>query len=110
MGAKSQPVIVTVDDDPEVLAAVERDLRQHYRRDYRIVKASSGKEALEAARELKKRGVTVALFVADQRMPEMTGTDFLSEARKLHPRGREGVADGLRRYRGGDRQYQRDWA
>ena len=85
MGAKSQPVIVTVDDDPEVLAAVERDLRQHYRRDYRIVKASSGKEALEAARELKKRGVTVALFVADQRMPEMTGTDFLSEARKLHP-------------------------
>lgn len=84
-----QPVILAVDDDPEVLAAVERDLRQHYQRDYRIVKARSGREALDAARQLKQRGTPVALFVADQRMPEMTGTDFLAEARKLHPEARK---------------------
>ena len=51
-----KPVILAVDDDPEVLGAVERDLRQHYRSDYRIVKAGSGREALEAARQLKQRG------------------------------------------------------
>ena len=87
--ASSQPVIITVDDDPQVLAAVDRDLRQHYRRDYRIVKAGSGKEALDAARALKERGAPVALFVADQRMPGMSGTEFLSEARKLHPAARK---------------------
>lgn len=81
----SQPVIMTVDDDPEVLAAIERDLRGHYRRDYRILKASSGRDALDAARQLKERGVEVALFLADQRMPGMSGTEFLNEARKLHP-------------------------
>lgn len=85
MTGKPQPTIITVDDDPQVLSAVERDLRQHYRRDYRIVKAASGAEALSAAQELKRRGAPVALFVADQRMPEMTGTDFLSEAGKIHP-------------------------
>ncbi|MCP4383664.1 MAG: FAD-dependent oxidoreductase [Hyphomicrobiales bacterium] len=81
----AQPIILAVDDDPEVLAAVERDLRQHYRRDYRIMKASSGRDALAAAQKLKQRGSAVALFLADQRMPEMSGTDFLKEARKLHP-------------------------
>ena len=85
MSSKSQPTIMTVDDDPDVLSAVERDLRKHYRREYRIMKAASGKDALQAARELKQRGSSVALFVADQRMPEMSGADFLSEARKLHP-------------------------
>jgi len=80
-----KPVILTVDDDPEVLRAIERDLREHYRNDYRIMKAASGHDALAAARELKQRGTPVAMFLVDQRMPEMTGTDVLREGRKLHP-------------------------
>ena len=81
----TKPVILTVDDDREVLAAIERDLRQRYRDHYRIVASQSSTEALEAARELKRRGTPVALFVVDQRMPGMTGTEFLREARALHP-------------------------
>ena len=81
----TKPVILAVDDDREVLAAVERDLRQRYREHYRIVASPTAAEALEAARELKRRGSPVALFVADQRMPGMTGTEFLREARTLHP-------------------------
>ena len=81
----AKPVILTVDDDPEVLGAIERDLRQRYRDGYRIVAASSGPQALDAARELQRRGTAVALFLADQRMPGMTGTQFLQDARKLHP-------------------------
>ncbi|HEY3350405.1 MAG TPA: FAD-dependent oxidoreductase [Thermoanaerobaculia bacterium] len=84
----AKPVILTVDDDPEVLGAIERDLKQHYRSDYRILKAVSGGEALEAARQLKQRGTPVALFLADERMPMMSGTEFLREAIKLHPESR----------------------
>jgi len=84
----ARPVILTVDDDPEVLGAIERDLKQHYRTDYRILKAVSGGEALEAARQLKQRGTPVALFLADERMPGMSGTEFLREAIKLHPESR----------------------
>jgi len=84
----AKPVILAVDDDPEVLGAVERDLRQHYRSDYRILKAGSGGEALEAARQLKQRGTAVALFLVDERMPGMTGTQLLSEAIKLYPESR----------------------
>ena len=80
-----KPVILAVDDDPEVLGAVERDLKQHYRSDYRILKAASGAEALEAARQLKQRGTPVALFLVDERMPGMSGTELLGEAIKLHP-------------------------
>jgi thioredoxin reductase (NADPH) len=83
-----KPVILTIDDDPEVLNAVERDLRQHYRNDYRIVKASSGTQGLETIKQLKHRGSSVALFVVDERMPEMTGTQFLIEALKLYPDAR----------------------
>ncbi len=77
-----------MDDDPEVLGAVERDLRQHYRSDYRILKAASGRSALEAVRQLKQRGTPVALFVVDERMPGMTGTELLREAIKLYPESR----------------------
>jgi len=81
----TKPVILTVDDDPEVLSAVERDLRRRYRDTYRILAAASGQQGLDAARELQRRGTSVALFLVDQRMPGMTGTEFLREARKLHP-------------------------
>jgi thioredoxin reductase (NADPH) len=83
-----RPVIVCVDDDPEVLGAIERDLRQHYGSDYRILKARSGQEALEAVRQLKKRGTAVALFLVDERMPGMTGTELLREVLKLYPDAR----------------------
>ena len=79
------PVVITVDDEPQVLNAIERDLRRHFRRDYRVVKAGSGAEALEAVQQLKQRNTPLALFLADQRMPSMGGTEFLSEARKLYP-------------------------
>ncbi len=84
----SKPVILTVDDDPEVLNAVERDLRNHFRTDYRVVKSSSGAQALEAVRQLQERGAQVALFLVDERMPQMTGTQFLVEAIKLYPDAR----------------------
>ena len=79
----AQPVILTVDDEPAVLNAVERDLRRQYRRDYRIIKAGSGAEVMETVRQLKQRDDAVALFLVDQRMPEMSGTQFLEEARKV---------------------------
>lgn len=85
----ARPVILTVDDDPEVLGAIDRDLRQHYRSDYRILKAGSAREALDISRELKQRGTPIALFLVDQRMPEMTGTELLREVRKIHPESRK---------------------
>ena len=84
----SKPVLLTVDDDPEVLNAVERDLRHHFRTDYRVVKASSGNQALDAVRQLKQRGAQVALFLVDERMPHMSGTQFLIEAIKIYPDAR----------------------
>ncbi len=81
----AKPVILTVDDEPQVLNAIERDLRRHYQAAYRIMKAGSGQEALDAVVELKRRSVPVALFLVDQRMPNMTGTEFLREALKHYP-------------------------
>jgi thioredoxin reductase (NADPH) len=84
----TKPVILTVDDDPAVLGAIERDLRRHYRADYRVMKAGSGPAGLEAARELAARNTPIALFLVDQRMPGMTGTELLREVSKLHPASR----------------------
>jgi thioredoxin reductase (NADPH) len=81
----TKPAILAVDDDRQVLSAVEADLRKHYRAKYRVISAASGEEALEAARELKRRGTAIALFLVDQRMPSMTGTQLLAELRKLFP-------------------------
>ena len=83
------PTILIVDDEPQVLNAVERDLRRHYRREYRIVKAGSGQEALTVTQQLKQRNDPVALFLVDQRMPTMTGTEFLNEARAFYPEARK---------------------
>ena len=85
----TKPVILTVDDEPEVLNAVERDLRKHYAADYRILKAGSGALALEAVEQLKKRNAPVALFLVDARMPQMSGTEFLVQARRLYPEARK---------------------
>jgi len=85
----SKPVIMTVDDEPEVLNAVERDLRKHYATGYRIVKAGSGAVALDAVRQLKQRNAPLALFLVDARMPQMSGTEFLLEARQLYPDARK---------------------
>ncbi|MBC7897918.1 MAG: FAD-dependent oxidoreductase [Cytophagaceae bacterium] len=81
----AKPVILAVDDDREVLSAVERDLRQRYRQAYRVVSATSGEQALETAREFKRRGAAIALFLIDQRMPGLSGTALLGELRTLYP-------------------------
>jgi thioredoxin reductase (NADPH) len=84
-----KPVILALDDESVVLNAVERDLRQKYGREYRIMKADSGAAALDALGQLRDRGEAVALFVADQRMPQMSGTEFLERARGLYPEARK---------------------
>ncbi|MEJ2487023.1 MAG: FAD-dependent oxidoreductase [Anaerolineales bacterium] len=81
----AKPVIFSVDDEPQVLNSIVRDLRLQYGKEYRILKAGSGKEALETIVELKKRNDPVALFLVDQRMPEMEGTDLLTNARQFYP-------------------------
>jgi thioredoxin reductase (NADPH) len=80
-----KPAVLTVDDDPEVLRAIQRDLRERYAERYRILRAESGKAALDALGELQKRNEPVALMLVDQRMPHMTGVAFLSEAVKIFP-------------------------
>lgn len=82
------PIILSIDDDPQVLQAVQHDLRQHYRKQYRILCTSSAREALDSLTELKKKGEEVALFLSDQRMPDMTGVEFLTQARKVFPAAR----------------------
>jgi thioredoxin reductase (NADPH) len=83
-----KPVILTVDDDREVLAAIERDLRRRYGAEYRVLRADSGEAALEATLQLKERGDTVALFLVDQRMPHMSGVGFLAQAKEQYPHAR----------------------
>src|SRR5437868_5989066 len=82
------PILLTVDDDPEVSRSLARDLRQQYGEDYRIRRAESGSAALDALKELKLRDENVGLLLADHRMPEMTGVEFLEEARELYPKAR----------------------
>jgi thioredoxin reductase (NADPH) len=84
----AKPVILAVDDEPEVLNAIERDLRHHFAQAYRVMKAGSAALALEATRQLKQRGAPIALFLVDERMPGMSGTEFLVEALKLYPDAR----------------------
>jgi thioredoxin reductase (NADPH) len=80
-----KPVIISVDDDPAVSRAVARDLRRRYGENYRIMRAESGASAMEALKELKVRGDAVAVFVADYRMPHMSGIEFLEAAMALYP-------------------------
>ncbi|MDB6123849.1 MAG: response regulator receiver protein [Pedosphaera sp.] len=81
----AKPVIWTVDDDPDVLRAVERDLRRQYGDRYRVLAADSGAKALEGVKQLKLRNEPIALFLVDQRMPRMSGVEFLEAALEFFP-------------------------
>jgi len=87
-GSPARPALLTVDDDPGVSRSVARDLRRRYGADYRIVRAESGDQALEALREMKLRGDDVAVMLADYRMPQMSGIEFLEQAMDLYPAAR----------------------
>jgi thioredoxin reductase (NADPH) len=84
----AKPILLSVDDDPEVLRAIERDLRKRYAENYRVMRADSGAAALEILRTLQKRNDAVALFLVDQRMPHMTGVAFLAEAKNIYPKAK----------------------
>lgn len=81
----AKPVIMTVDDDPEVLRAISRDLQKEYGDKFRVLRADSGAAALEALQQVKLRNQSVALFLVDQRMPQMSGVEFLEQALELYP-------------------------
>ncbi len=81
----AKPVLFAIDDDPEVLRAVDRDLRREYGEHYRVMRASSGQSALDTLGQLKERGTPIALFLVDQRMPHMTGVEFLEQAIPVFP-------------------------
>src|SRR5690242_15471672 len=81
----AKPVLLTVDDDAEVLRAIERDLRRNYADRYRVLRADSGQVGLDTLRQLKTRNDPVALLLADQRMPQMDGVGFLAQAMALFP-------------------------
>ena len=80
-----KPIIFSIDDDQQVLNAIARDLKAKYSRDYKIISTTSAKEALERITELKNEARPIAMFVCDQRMPEMEGVDFLEQAIKIYP-------------------------
>src|ERR1700761_2493939 len=80
-----RPIIFSIDDDAQVLRAISRDLRTMYGKEYKIMSTTSAKEALESLPELKNSSDVVAMFVCDQRMPEMEGVDFLQKAIKIYP-------------------------
>ena len=86
-----KPVLLSVDDDPGVSRAVARDLRRHYGEEFRVLRASSAAEGLDALRELKLRGDAVAVLLADYRMPQMNGIEFLEQAMDLFPRARRAL-------------------
>src|SRR5438309_2873927 len=81
----ARPVVLTIDDDVDVLKSIERDLRRHYADRYRVLSANSGTTALSLVQKLMGRGDPIALFVVDHRMPQMDGVEFLSRAVKLYP-------------------------
>ena len=84
----AKPIIFTIDDDPSVLNSVERDLRSHYGQSYRILPIDSAQAALDYLKKLEQRNEIVALFLVDQRMPGMSGTEFLLEAIKVYPQAK----------------------
>jgi thioredoxin reductase (NADPH) len=84
----ARPILLLIDDEPEVLRALERDTRRHFGKDFRVLQAGSGVQALDALKRLAVRNEPVALFLTDQRMPSMSGIDFLAQARNLYPQAK----------------------
>lgn len=84
----TKPILFAIDDDPDVLRAIDRDLRKEYGERFRVMRANSGASALEALEQIKLRNNTVALFLVDQRMPQMTGVELLEQAIPLFPKAR----------------------
>ena len=86
-----KPIIFAIDDDPQVIRAVSRDLRNQYKSNYRILSTTSANEALESLVELKIRGEEVALFLSDKKMPDMLGVEFLERAKKYYPKAKRAL-------------------
>ena len=86
-----KPVILIVDDDPHMLKSIERDLKKQYGNIFRILLADSGHQGLKIIEQLKLRNEVIALFIVDQRMPEMTGVEFLEKTKKYFSRCKDGV-------------------
>ncbi len=80
-----KPILFIVDDDVQVLRSISRDLRNVYSKEYRILSTTSAQEALDSMKDLKNRNETIAMFLSDQRMPDMLGVDFLQKARTFYP-------------------------
>ena len=95
-----RPVLLTVDDDPQVVRAIERDLSLQYGKRFHVLKAESGQKALELLQYLKLRNETLALLLVDQRMPHLSGVAFLEQGHEYISRGQACIAYGLCRYRG----------
>ena len=102
----AKPILLSVDDDSDVLRAIERDLRSKYGAEYRVIGSDSPEGALNLLKQLKVRNDSVALLLADQRMPHMDGVAFLQEGNADLPRGEAGIAHRLRRYERCDQRHQ----
>jgi thioredoxin reductase (NADPH) len=87
----AKPILLTVDDDAEVLRAVERDLRREYGGRFRVMRANSGESALDTLRQLKLRNDPVALMLVDQRMPRMSGVEFIEQANAIYPEAKRAL-------------------
>ena len=85
----NKPIILAVDDDPQVLRAIRQDLRNQYKDEYKILSTDNAQEALDSLLELKNKGEEVALFLSDQRMPIMQGVDFLEKAMQIFPKAKK---------------------
>ncbi|MEM6699864.1 MAG: FAD-dependent oxidoreductase [Bacteroidota bacterium] len=88
MATEKKPIILSIDDDEQVSRSLRRDLRNEYKKEYRIISTTSAKEALESLKTWKQQGEVVALFLSDQRMPEMLGVDFLEQAKVFYPKAK----------------------
>ena len=83
-----KPIIFSIDDDPQVIRAIARDLRTQYKREFRILSTTSTDEGIDSLKELKKKGEEVALFLSDQKMPKMLGVEFLEIAKQHYPKAK----------------------